>query len=279
MILITGATGNIGTELAKQLTAQGILFRALVRTPAQIEGAETILGDLGDKNLLLKALQGVDKAFLLTNSSEAAEQLQSNFVDAAKEAGVKHIVKLSQFAAAKNSPVRFMRYHAAIEEKIMQSGMAYTFLRPNLFMQGLLGFADLIKHTGQFYATIGDAPISLVDIRDIAAVAAISLTQPGHENKIYDLTGPAAITHAQIAQYLSEATGQSISFVDVPEEAMRPALIQAGFPAWQADGLLEDYAHYARGEAEAVSSVIQEITGQKPRDFASFARDYAPVFK
>jgi uncharacterized protein YbjT (DUF2867 family) len=279
MILITGATGNIGTELTKHLAAQGISFRALLRTPKQIEGAETVTGDLENKESLVKALQGVEKAFLLTNSSEEAEQLQSNFVDAAVEAGVQHIVKLSQFAAEKNSPVRFMRYHAAIEEKIMQSGIAYTFLRPNLFMQGLLGFADLIKHKHQFYAAIGEAPISLVDVRDIAAVAAITLTQPGHENKIYDLTGPAAITHAQIAQYLSVATEQAVSFIDVPAEAMRPGLIQAGFPEWQADGLLEDYAHYARGEAAEVSSDIEKVTGHPASDFASFARDYAPVFK
>ena len=154
MILITGATGNIGTALTKQLAAQGIAFRALVRSPKHIAGADTVIGDMSDKDSLIKALQGVEKAFLLTNSSEEAEQLQSNFVAAAAIAGVKHIVKLSQFAASKHSPVRFMRYHAAIEEKIMQSGMAYTFLRPNLFMQGLLGFADLIKHTHQFYASM-----------------------------------------------------------------------------------------------------------------------------
>lgn len=278
MILITGATGNIGTELAKQLAAQGISFRALVRSSKTIEGAETVIGDMSDKNSLAKALQGVEKAFLLTNSSEEAEQLQSNFVEAAIEAGVQHIVKLSQFAAAKNAPVRFLRYHAAIEEKIIQSGMAYTFLRPNLFMQGLLGFADLIKHTHQFYAAIGDAAISLVDIRDIAAVAAITLTQPGHENKIYDLTGPAAITHAEMAAYLSAATGQQISFVDVPAAAMRPALIQAGFPEWQADGLLEDYAHYARGEAAEISAAIVDVTGIPARDFASFANGYATFF-
>ncbi|WP_343671553.1 SDR family oxidoreductase [Chitinophaga sp.] len=278
MILITGATGNIGTELAKQLAAQGIAFRALVRSPKTIEGAETVIGDMGNKDSLAKVLQGIKKAFLLTNSSEEAEQLQSNFVDAAVEAGVQHIVKLSQFAAEKNAPVRFLRYHAVIEEKIIQSGIAYTVLRPNLFMQGLLGFADLIKHTHQFYATIGEAKVSLVDIRDIAAVAAIALSQPGHENKIYDLTGPEAITHAQIAQYLSEATGKKISFVDAPAAAMRPALIQAGFPEWQADGLLEDYAHYAKGEAAIVSNVVYDLTGRPARNFGAFASDFASFF-
>lgn len=278
MILITGATGNIGTELTKQLAAQGIAFRALVRSAKTIEGAEVVIGDMSDKESLVHAMRGVEKAFLLTNSSEEAEQLQSNFVEAAMEAGVRHIVKLSQFAADKNSPVRFLRYHAVIEEKMRQSGIAYTFLRPNLFMQGILGFADLIKHTHQFYAAIGDAKVSLVDTRDIAAVAAIALTQPGHENKSYDLTGPAAIRHAAIAQHLSEATGKQISFADVPADAMRPALLQAGFPEWQADGLLEDYAHYKRGEAAVVSNAIMDVTGHAARDFASFAREFAACF-
>jgi uncharacterized protein YbjT (DUF2867 family) len=277
-ILITGATGNIGTELTKQLAALGVPFRALTRAPKDIPGGETVVGDLHDKAHLVKVLQGVQKAFLLTNSSEEAEQLQLNFVEAAKEAGVQHIVKLSQFAADKNSPVRFLRYHAKVEEKIIRSGMAYTFLRPNLFMQGLLGFAELIKQQHQFFAPISDTPVSLVDTRDIAAVAATALTQEGHENKIYDLTGPVAITHQEIAQYLTAATGQEIRFVAVPAAVMRPGLIQVGFPAWQADGLLEDYAHYERGEATVVSTDIQDITGMPARDFAGFARDYARVF-
>lgn len=277
-ILITGATGNIGTELTQQLAAMSVPFRALSRSHKDIKGGETVIGDLGDKASLVKALQGIQKAFLLTNSSEAAEQLQLNFVEAAKEAGVQHIVKLSQFAADKNSPVRFLRYHAIVEQKIVQSGIGYTFLRPNLFMQGLLGFAELIRQQHQFFAPISDTPVSLVDTRDIAAVAAATLTQDGHENKIYDLTGPAAITHGQIAQYLSAATGQTINFISAPAEAMRPALVQAGFPAWQADGLLEDYAHYERGEAAAVSHVVHDVTGHAARGFADFARDYARAF-
>lgn len=277
-ILITGATGNIGTELTQQLAALGVPFRALTRSYKAIPGGETVVGDMGNKEQLVQVLQGVEKAFLLTNSSEDAEQLQLNFVEAAREAGVRHIVKLSQFAADKDSPVRFLRYHAVVEERIIQSGMAYTFLRPNLFMQGLLGFAELIKYQQQFFAPIGEQAVSLVDTRDIAAVAVAALTQAGHENKVYDLTGPVAITHQQIAQYLGEATGREIKFVSAPAAAMRPVLIQAGLPEWQADGLLEDYAHYARGEAAVVSTAIQDITGVAARDFSGFAKDHAGLF-
>lgn len=280
-ILITGATGSIGTELTKQLDAKGVPFRALVRTADSsntlfsLQNAEVIEGDFNNAVSITRALKGIDKAFLLTNSSEQAETLQSNFVDIAKREGVKHIVKLSQLAADLHSPVRFLRYHAAVEQKIIQSGMAYTFLRPNLFMQGLLGFRETIAKQGKFFAAAGDAKISAVDTRDIAAVAVEALTDTGHENKVYDLTGPAALSHGQMAEELSKGLGRNIRFVNVSPEEMHGALISAGFPLWQAEGVIEDYAHYSRGEASAISSCIEDVTGKAPRDFKSFVNDYA----
>lgn len=283
-ILITGATGNIGAVLAQQLSAQGIRFRAMVRSLEQatslaaLPGAELVTGDFTDVQSLTNALQGIERAFLLTNSSEQAEMLQLNFTKAAHNAGVQHIVKLSQLAADLHSPVRFLRYHAVVEERIKQSGISYTFLRPNLFMQGLLGFRDPIAKQGKFFASLGDAKISLVDIRDIAAVAAAALTSEGHKNKTYDLTGPAALTHEELAAQLSNALGREIRFINVSPEDMRQAVLSVGFPEWQADGLIEDYAHYARGEAATVSNAIQEVTGKPARDFKSFAQEYAPAF-
>lgn len=283
-ILITGATGNIGTELTKQLNENGIPFRALVRnaerahTFSSLKNAEIIEGDFSDVQSIERALKGIDKAFLLTNSSEEAETLQSNFVAIAKHEGVKHIVKLSQFAANLHSPVRFLRYHAAVEQKIIQSGANYTFLRPNLFMQGLLGFQEMITKQGKFLAAVGDAKISTVDTRDIAAVAVEALTKKGHENKIYDLTGPEALTHGQMAEGLSKGLNQNIQFVNVSPAEMQQALIYAGFPLWQAEGLIEDYAHYLRGEASVISSSVRDVTGKPSRDFKTFVTDYAPAF-
>ncbi|HEY9259561.1 SDR family oxidoreductase [Chitinophaga sp.] len=284
-ILITGATGSIGTTLAKQLSAQGIAFRAMVRTIDDnaralhaLPGAEVVTGDFNDAGSVAKALQGIEKAFLLTNSSEHTEKQQSDFVDVALQAGVQHIVKLSQLHADAASPVRFLRYHAAVEEKIRTSGIDYTFLRPNLFMQGLLGFRDPIIQQGKFFATAGDARISLVDIRDIAAVAALALTTPGHAGKIYDITGPESLTHTELAAKLSTALGRPIQYINVAPEQLLQALSRAGFPSWQAEGLIEDYAHYARGEAAAVSPVVQQLTGQAPRNFDQFLLDYVNLF-
>jgi uncharacterized protein YbjT (DUF2867 family) len=284
-ILVTGATGNIGKELVQQLDQQGIPFRVLVRSAAQaaalsaLPQAQPITGDFNDARSIRAALEGMEKVFLLTPSSELAEQQQLHFTRAAKEAGVEHIVKLSQFAAGKQSPVRFLRYHAVVEEAIRQSDLAYTFLRPNLFMQALLGFRDLVVQQRKFFASIGDAKVSLVDTRDIAAVAAVALTQPGHAGKTYQLTGPQALSHAEIAALLSAAVGYTIQFIDVPAEYMHQALLAAGFPAWQAAGLVEDYGHYGRGEAAEVYTDIQDITGRPARSFSSFAGEYAHCFQ
>lgn len=285
-ILISGATGNIGKELTKYLASKNIPFRAMVRSMDQIKdfnklnfsGAKFILGDFNDPKSLENALKGIEKAFLLTNSSEQAEQQQTDFVNAAANAGVKHIVKLSQWAADVNSPVRFLRYHAVIENLIKKSGMDYTFLRPNLFMQGLLGFRETIINQNQFFGAIGNAKISIIDTRDIAAAAGEALSSTGHEGKIYDLTGPESLTHDQMAQRLSAVLGRKIEFIDITPKALKQTLLHVGFPEWQAEGLVEDYAHYKLGEAAEVKSGVKDATGNDARSFDNFATDYASLF-
>jgi uncharacterized protein YbjT (DUF2867 family) len=284
MILVTGATGNNGTEIVKRLAAMAdVQVRAMVRNRERAGAiafpqVEVVEGDFDRPATLLSALAGVERAFLLTNSSERAQSQQIAFIDAAQQSGVTHIVKLSQFAADARSPVRFLRYHAAVEAALQASGIAYTLLRPNLYMQGLLNFRSTIATQNAFYAAAGDAKVSAVDVRDIAEVAVAALTEAGHEGKIYELTGPQALTHAEMAEGLSEALGRRVAFVDIPPEAMREALLGVGLPVWQADGLVEDYAHYRRGEAAAVTSGVRDAIGKAPRSFDEFARDYAAMF-
>ncbi|WP_029985660.1 SDR family oxidoreductase [Pedobacter jeongneungensis] len=285
IILITGATGSVGSALAEQLAQKNIPFRALVRNLDKagnlkhLNGAELVIGDFNDQQSIVNALKGIEKVFLLSNSSEDAERLQCNFVDAIAKGEVKHIVKLSQFAANINSPVRFLRYHAAVEQKIKDTGLQYTFLRPNLFMQGLLGFAGLIKYQQKFFAIAGDAKISLVDTRDIAAVALNALLSRDNESKIYNITGPEAISHKEIAEILSTVLGKKIEYINVSDAELLTALSQVGFPAWQAAGLIEDYAHYALGEAAVLSNDVMEVTGTVPRTFADFVKEYRAAFE
>ena len=145
-------------------------------------------------------------------------------------------------------------------------------------MQGLLNFRQSIREKSAFFAAAGDARISAVDIRDLADVAVAALTTSQHDNKIYALTGPAALTFADMAQLLSKAVGRTITFVDVPPEPMRASLADLGFPPWQADGLLEEFAMYRRGEATGVEPGVREALGRPPRAFDEFARDYARLF-
>jgi uncharacterized protein YbjT (DUF2867 family) len=185
---------------------------------------------------------------------------------------------LSQLGSDPDSPVRFLRYHAAVEQHIRDIGIDYTFLRPNLFFQGFLAFAELIGEQNMFFAPIGAAAVSAIDVRDIAAVAAATLTEDGHKRATYTLTGPAAITHHQIAEALSAAVGRPITFTDAPPEQFGAAL-QGILPPWQIGGTLEDYAHYRRGEAATVSTAVNDITGAPPKDITQFCRDHADNFQ
>jgi uncharacterized protein YbjT (DUF2867 family) len=284
MILITGATGKNGVEILQRLSGRGEPIRAMVRKQRGIVnatpncGLEFVVADFDDTASLRKALDGVQRAFLVTNSSEQVEERQLRFIALARESGVKHIVYLSQLHASSASPLRFLRYHAAVEEALRKSGMSYTNLRPNLYMQGLLMIGKSIATEGRFFAPAGDARVSVVDVRDIAAAAVAALTQTRHEGKTYDLTGPEALTYPQMAEQLSQALNRDITFTDVPEKAFRDALREFHMPDWQADGLIEDYAHYRRGEAAGITSAVKEVTGEAPRSFSEFARDHQAAF-
>jgi uncharacterized protein YbjT (DUF2867 family) len=282
MILVTGATGTVGSALIKRLSARGENVRAFVRNAQHkisFPGVEFVQGDFREPASFVAALEGVDRLFLLIPSSTEVEGQQKAFVDAAKKRKVRHIVNLSQLGANKKSKGRFQRYHGVVENYIRKSGLAFTFLRPNLFMQALLKFRSTISSQGALYAPAGEGRVSLVDVRDIAAVAERALSDPGHQGKIYTITGPQALTHGEIAAELSEALGKPIRHVDISPEKMRDTLLSFGMPPWQVDGIIEDYEQYRNGEAAEVTSAVKDVTGREPHTFAEFARDYIEVFQ
>jgi uncharacterized protein YbjT (DUF2867 family) len=284
MILVTGATGNVGSELVKKLSARGEKVRAFVRNRSQtkaiaLPGVEFVEGDFSNPSSFVRALAAVDRLFLLMPSSADVERQQKECVDAGRQSAVRHIVYLSQLGADERSKKgRFQRYHGAVENHIRKSGISFTFLRPNLFMQGLLNFRASISSQGAIYAPAGNATISVVDVRDIAAVAERALTEPGHDGKVYEITGPESLTHGEMAATLSLVLGKPVKHVDVSPTAMREALLAFGLPQWQAEGVVEDYDQYRDGEAAAVASTVREVTGAQPLTFGQFARDYAGKF-
>ena len=284
MILVTGATGNTGMEVVRQLRARGAKVRALVRNPDKAPtiaggGVEMAPGDLDKPETLGQALKGIEKVFLLSAADERQVELQGNLVHAAKAAGVRHIVKMSALGAALNSPVSFGRWHAQTEAQIEKSGMAFTHLRPHFFMQNTLMFAASIAKDGAFHAPMKEAKISLVDTRDIAAVAAVALTTAGHEGKAYEITGPEALSFSDLASKIGAAAGKSVKYVNVSPDAAHQDMRAMGMHDWMADALVALYVVFAAGQASGVSEIVQRVTGQPGRTFDQFAKEHAHIFK
>jgi uncharacterized protein YbjT (DUF2867 family) len=281
-VLVTGATGSTGQALWQALARRGVPARAMVRKAADVDrftgpATDAVVADFDDESALATAVKGIERAYLVTPSSERAEAQQLGFVETAARGGVRHLVVLSQLGAAENSPVRFLRYHAVVERRVRELGLGHTFLRPNLYFQGLFAFGPSIARDGAFGAPIGEARVSAIDVLDIGEVAATVLASDALEDATLTLTGPQALTHEQMAESLSTALGRTVTFSDVPADAFAAAL-DGVLPPWQVAGLGEDYAHYRRGEAEAVSTAVEDVTGRPPRTFAEFARDNAAAF-
>ncbi|GAA4988997.1 hypothetical protein WHI96_21315 [Pseudonocardia tropica] len=173
--------------------------------------------------------------------------------------------------------MRFLRWHARVERHLETLPFEVVVLRPNLFLQGSPSIAPAIREHGSLGAPIGDARVSMVDTRDIAAVAAAVLLDDGHAGAVYTLTGPAAITHTRAAQAIAAATGSPVEFRDLSESEFA-AVLDGVLPAWQVAGLLEDYAHYRRGEAAVLDPAIPELLGRPALDLIAFAGDHRHAF-
>lgn len=285
MILITGATGTVGREVVgelRRLGASGV--RALVRDPARASfirdaGFEIAEGDFDRPETLDAALGGVGTALLLTPPSPHTYAQQRDFIEAAKRAGVRRVVKLSALGADAGAPEGFGKWHGQAEDSLKASGLGWTILRPNFFMQNLLGQAQSIKSQGAIYQPGGDARASFIDARDIASVAARALADEGHEGKTYTLTGPAALSYGEAAAKISEAAGRPVRYVALTPEQFREGALAQGLPEWlvSALGLLNDL--FASGDASEVTDDVRRVGGKEPATFDGFARDYAEAFK
>ena len=284
MILVTGATGTTGGEVARQLAAKGAPLRALVRNPAKADGlkqlgVEIAVGDMTDPASLDPALAGIERVYLVTPPEADLVALHANVVDAAVRAGARHVVKISSFFTSATTPVVYARQHWQAEETIRGSGIGYTFLHPSFFMQNFLFFAPAIKKDGVFAVPMSEGRVSMIDARDIAAVAAAALTEDAHLGKTYVITGPQALTFGDAAGLLGEAIGKPVSHDNITPEAERAALIAAGDTAEHADDLLAVYEAFDKGAGLAVEPTVRDIGKTEPHTFADFARDYAHRFK
>jgi uncharacterized protein YbjT (DUF2867 family) len=283
MILVVGATGTNGREVVQQLSARGVPVRALVRgteksPDLRLANVELVRGDLGDPPSLDAALRGVRKAFIVTAVDQRCVEWFRNFFAAAKRAGGPHVVKFSGMGAG-SADTPIMNQHGETDDMLQRSGMPWTILRPNSFHQNLLWSAGTIKDQGTFYLPLGDAKQSLVDVRDIGAVAAEVLTGAGHEGQVYELTGPESLSYHDVAATLTKVLGKPVRYVPVSLDAAKESMLKAGMPEWNAASLKDLYRVFATGTYARTTDTIARLTGRPPRSFEQFARDHAGAFQ
>jgi len=278
MILVTGATGTIGSSTVKALKARNARFKVGVRSPEKAKelGVETVLFDWDKPETFGPALQGVEKVFLLTPTSDKQDQHAKSLVDAAKKAGVKHIVKLSVTGVDSEPGIFFGRLHKGAEKAIKDSGIAWTMLRPTFFAENFVNFYGVDpKKDSTVYLPHGNAKVVWVDGRDVGEVAAAVLTTPGHEGKAYDLTGPEALDNNQVLSIFSQAFGHKYNYVDVPEAAASKGMSDMGMPKWLVDGMMELHYIIKAGWSGTPANGVKEVLGRPARTVKDFATDFA----
>lgn len=281
MVIVTGGAGRTGGEVVRLLSSRGIRVRALVRDPARVKGltgpgVEVVVGDLSRPATLDPAFRGADKLFLVSSPALDVETLHGNALEAAKRTGIRYVVRLSARGAAQASPYVLLKVHGDVDENLSRSGLSFTILRPHAFFQNTLMNAASISGQGVLYGTSATVGLSMIDSRDVALTAATLLTGNGHSGRMYDLTGPAAITHTQIAETLSTTLERQVRFQEVPAEQAREGL-RAVLPQWLADAYLDMSLSWSNKDGE-LTDAFERITGKKARPFQQFARDYAGAF-
>lgn len=282
MILVTGATGKIGSEAVRLLAERSVPTRALVRDLSRVprartwSGVDIAVGDFDRADTLDAAMRGIDTVVLVSPSVPAQEIA---VVDSAVRLGVRHVVKITNHKASESSPVARRRDHARIEAHLRASGLAYTLLAPNLFMQNLFAVAPVIKQTRGFVMSVGDGESGMVDSRDVAATAAAVAVAPSeHSGRTYLLTGPELITYGEVAKILTDALGHTVEYRRISPDEHRAEMIRAGVPEPVAASNAQVFGLIAEGDAAWLSTEVASITGNPPRGLRTFVADHVTAF-
>ncbi len=283
-ITITGSTGTIGSALVRLLSEAGVPIRAILRDFTRAEELANVAwtrADLNEEDLLEPALAGTHRLFLLTGNEPGFGESQIRVIEAAERLGVEHVVKLSALGASPRTKAGLAREHWEAEQALESTSMSWTILRPHTFMQNWLGeVATTVREEGAIYAAIGDGQVPFIDTRDIAAVAAEALVNPeAHAGQRYVLTGGEAIGYAALADAISEATGQEVTYHPLSMDEMRARMEGQGVHPEMIDSMLALAAYQKAGGATAqVSPSVSEVLGREPRSIQDFARDYRDHF-
>ena len=268
MILITGASGSVGKAVLQEAIEKASKVLAMYRSKEEAAkapaGCEAVLADYADRQSLLKALNGVNSVYVVCSPIPQLVELESNMLDACREAGVKHVVLNSAMGAGEYGK-SFPSWHRKVEDKLKGMGMTYTILRPNGFLQNIVVYnAPSIRAQGAFYAAMGEAKVSYLDVGDIAVVAVRALQAGVHTGKIYELNGPEAISNTELAKRISKVTGRAVNYVDIPEAAQREAMLGLGTPEWQVAALLELQQYYKQGGGAKTDGLLKALIEREP---------------
>jgi uncharacterized protein YbjT (DUF2867 family) len=285
-ILVTGSSGQVGGALVDELVRRGEHIRAMVRTEERADdlaarGVDAVIGDLERPESLLRVLDGVSRVFLMSRDDPGQPEMEGALIEAAARAGVERIVKLSASGARPDNPVALMRRHARVERILEGSGLGYTILRPQLFMQNFLRFGPTIAAEGRFAAPMDDRRFAFVDVRDVAHVAATALIEDedAHVGVTYVVSGPGALSYVDAAQTIGATIGKEVAYEPAEPRAFLDDLVaERGLPRWRADELAFIASAYDEGAEESVTDVVRRVGGAAPRTFAEFVKDYADHF-
>lgn len=284
MILVTGATGNIGSEVVRLLRHGGQRVRVLVRDPKKFanvdEGIEVVTGDLSRPETLPPALAGVTKLFLMAHAPELAE-FTGHVLQAAQQSSLRHVVLISSSTIYMEPEITLGRWHREAEERIKESGLAYTMLRPGQFASNVrMWWGRSIRAQGAVYLQPSRARSAPIDPRDIAAVAVCALTESGHEGKTYRLIGPPPhLSAADQVQIIGEALDRPLRVIEVTEAAAREGMLRAGVPAQLVDAVTEAIRSGDREGDETLSDDVSRVTKKQPRSFATWVKDHVDEFR
>jgi (4-alkanoyl-5-oxo-2,5-dihydrofuran-3-yl)methyl phosphate reductase len=278
MILVTGATGNIGKELVPQLLAKGEAVRVVTRDAAKVAAldkrVERTVGDLKDADTVTRAVAGADAVFLVGIIADTTQTADRQLIAESAKAGVKRIVKIS----ARSNGRGIGQIHFEQEELIRRSGVAWTFLRCGMFMSNTLGWAGTVKTQGSVFSPFGDGKMAMIAPRDIAAVAAAALTGPRHDGQIYDLYGAELLTVPQQVAILARVLGKPVKVVDITPEAAGERLRAMGGSAMLVEGLVALWTMVRNGQAEFHNDEVARLTGRPAQDFESFCLQHKAAF-
>jgi uncharacterized protein YbjT (DUF2867 family) len=285
MILLTGATGKTGGAVANELIKRGASLRALVRDADKAvalkeAGVELIVGDAGDPDAVAKALAGCEKATLILPNSKEQQGMEMQFVDLAVAAGVKHLVKLSSFEAVAEATCPIPALHYAVEQHIRASGLGWTMIRPNFFMQNLFANSFTIKSEGKFYMPMGDGVTVMIDCRDIGAAFAEVLVGTGHEGQSYEISGPEVMTFHDVAKQFSEVLGKQIEYVNQDPAVYRKMITPFLTSEWHANSIMQLFGEIAAGvRPPEITDTFSKLVGREPIPFRQFVSDFSGIFK